>query len=43
MNDYVVVFFTTKSDLEKKTVVLMKNIRVVASPKAMIGNRSRPC
>jgi len=32
LNDYVVVFFTRSTDEEKKTIVLMKNIRVVAAP-----------
>ena len=32
LNDYVVVFFTKSTDEEKKTIVLMKNIRVVAVP-----------
>jgi hypothetical protein len=32
LNDYVVVFFTRSTDEEKRTIVLMKNIRVVAAP-----------
>lgn len=32
LNDYVVVLFTRSTDEEKKTFVLMKNIRVVAAP-----------
>jgi hypothetical protein len=32
LNDYVVVFFTRSTDEEKKTIVLMKNIRVLAVP-----------
>jgi hypothetical protein len=32
LNDYVVVFFTRSTDEEKKSIVLMKNIRVVAVP-----------
>jgi Flp pilus assembly protein CpaB len=32
LNDYVVVFFTKSADEDKKTIVLMKNIRVLAAP-----------